>query len=74
MMEVLCIMCVITFGQTTELAIADMGKYYMAMDKAIMNYHAQKMKEINTIIRELWRNTYRGKGNNEHFQFCNEED
>lgn len=25
-----------------------------------MNYHNRKMSEINKIIRELWRNTYRG--------------
>jgi hypothetical protein len=48
--------------QTTELANSDLEKYYKAMDRAIMNYHAQKMAEINTIIRELWRNTYRGNG------------
>ncbi|KAL8624023.1 hypothetical protein ACOMHN_041613 [Nucella lapillus] len=47
--------------RTTELVNLDLDKYYKAMDRAIMNYHAQKMKEINQIIRELWRNTYRGK-------------
>ena len=28
-----------------------------------MNYHNLKMEEINKIIRELWRNTYKGHGN-----------
>ncbi|KAJ8298041.1 hypothetical protein KUTeg_024572 [Tegillarca granosa] len=28
--------------------------------EAIMSYHNQKMTEINKIIRDLWRNTYRG--------------
>lgn len=46
--------------RTTELANGDLQKYYKAMDRAIMNYHAQKMAEINKIIFELWRNTYRG--------------
>ncbi|XP_041359275.1 DNA repair protein RAD50-like [Gigantopelta aegis] len=46
--------------RTTELANSDLQKYYTAMDRAIMNYHNQKMSEINKIIRELWRNTYRG--------------
>nr|KAG5696240.1 hypothetical protein BaRGS_019942 [Batillaria attramentaria] len=46
--------------RTTELANGDLEKYYKAMDRAIMSYHAQKMAEINKIIRELWRNTYRG--------------
>ena len=27
-----------------------------------MNYHNVKMDEINKIVRELWRNTYRGNG------------
>lgn len=30
--------------------------------RTIMNYHNKKMLEINKIIRELWRNTYRGNG------------
>lgn len=51
-----------TLKQTTELANGDLQKYYKAMDRAIMNYHAQKMAEINKIIFELWRNTYRGHG------------
>ena len=27
-----------------------------------MSYHKTKMAEINKIIRELWKNTYRGNG------------
>ncbi|KAL5013552.1 hypothetical protein ScPMuIL_007822 [Solemya velum] len=50
---------VITF-RTTELANSDLEKYYRALDKAIMNYHTRKMEEINKIICELWKNTYRG--------------
>ncbi|XP_052793219.1 DNA repair protein RAD50-like isoform X2 [Mya arenaria] len=46
--------------RTTELANTDLEKYYKALDKAIMNYHNVKMEEINKIIRELWRNTYKG--------------
>ncbi|XP_063414540.1 DNA repair protein RAD50-like [Mytilus trossulus] len=46
--------------RTTELAITDLEKYYKALDTAIMRYHSLKMEEINKIIRELWRNTYRG--------------
>ncbi|XP_033743546.1 DNA repair protein RAD50-like [Pecten maximus] len=46
--------------RTTELANSDLEKYYKALDKAIMSYHSLKMDEINKIIRELWRNTYRG--------------
>ena len=27
-----------------------------------MSYHKTKMAEINKIIREIWKNTYRGNG------------
>ncbi|XP_060561862.1 DNA repair protein RAD50-like isoform X1 [Ruditapes philippinarum] len=47
--------------RTTELANGDLEKYYHALDKAIMNYHNMKMSEINKIIRDLWRQTYRGQ-------------
>lgn len=30
--------------------------------RAIMTFHSMKMEEINKIIRDLWRNTYRGQG------------
>lgn len=29
--------------------------------QALMHYHHMKIKEINTIIRELWTNTYKGQ-------------
>ncbi|CAG2192451.1 RAD50 [Mytilus edulis] len=53
--------------RTTELAITDLEKYYKALDTAIMRYHSLKMEEINKIIRELWRNTYRGNALAETF-------
>ncbi|XP_064637547.1 DNA repair protein RAD50-like isoform X2 [Lineus longissimus] len=46
--------------KTTELAMKDLDKYYKALDKAVMRYHKNKMEEINKIIKEIWRNTYRG--------------
>ncbi|XP_060561846.1 DNA repair protein RAD50-like [Ruditapes philippinarum] len=46
---------------TTELANEDLEKYEHALDKAIMKYHKMKMSEINKIIRDLWRQTYRGQ-------------
>jgi DNA repair protein RAD50 len=42
------------------LSIQDIEKYYKALDKAIMNYHALKMSEINKSIKQLWRQVYRG--------------
>ncbi|XP_076033751.1 DNA repair protein RAD50-like [Oratosquilla oratoria] len=44
----------------TDAASDDLNKYYKALDTAIMKFHAEKMTNINRIIRELWRNTYRG--------------
>ncbi|KAI5208886.1 hypothetical protein E4T38_02669 [Aureobasidium subglaciale] len=46
--------------ETTKAAIEDLGRYGGALDKAIMRYHALKMEEINRIIEELWKKTYRG--------------
>lgn len=43
-----------------QVAAGDLEKYYRALDRAIMTYHAYKMEEINKIVKELWRNTYRG--------------
>ncbi|KAH8150090.1 uncharacterized protein LAJ45_05776 [Morchella importuna] len=46
--------------QTTTGASNDLSKYCAALDKAIMKYHSLKMEEINRIIEELWKSTYRG--------------
>ena len=45
-----------------EVAVEDLDKYYKALDRAIMRYHKIKMDEINKIIRDLWQQTYRGRG------------
>ncbi|NWZ35007.1 RAD50 protein, partial [Brachypodius atriceps] len=47
--------------RTTELVNKDLDLYYKALDKAIMTFHSMKMEEINKIIRDLWRNIYRGQ-------------
>ncbi|KAH6643173.1 DNA repair protein rad50 [Boeremia exigua] len=46
--------------ETNRAAIVDLGRYATALDKAIIQYHAIKMEEINRIIAELWRNAYQG--------------
>ena len=46
--------------ETTKAAIDDLGRYSAALDKAIMEYHALKMEEVNRIAGELWRATYQG--------------
>ncbi|KAM4619701.1 DNA repair protein RAD50 [Polymixia lowei] len=47
--------------RTTELVNKDLDLYYKALDQTIMKFHSMKMDEINKIIRDLWRNTYRGQ-------------
>ncbi|XP_005805496.1 DNA repair protein RAD50 [Xiphophorus maculatus] len=47
--------------RTTELVIKDLDHYYKALDQTIMRFHSMKMDEINKIIRDLWRSTYRGQ-------------
>lgn len=47
--------------RTTELANKDLDIYYKALDQAIMRFHSMKMQEINKIIQDLWRSTYRGQ-------------
>jgi len=45
---------------TTKMAVDDLNKYYIALDYAIMRYHKDKMRTVNSIIRKMWRRTYRG--------------
>uniref|UniRef100_A0A2K6L676 DNA repair protein RAD50 n=1 Tax=Rhinopithecus bieti TaxID=61621 RepID=A0A2K6L676_RHIBE len=47
--------------RTTELVNKDLDIYYKTLDQAIMKFHSMKMEEINKIIRDLWRSTYRGQ-------------
>nr|CAB3265404.1 DNA repair protein RAD50 [Phallusia mammillata] len=58
---------------TLELASQDLGKYYKALDRAIMRFHQIKMDEINKIIRDLWQQTYRGK-DIDYIEICSSED
>jgi DNA repair protein RAD50 len=46
--------------EAIKAAVEDLGRYGGALDKAIMHYHSLKMAEINSIIEELWRKTYKG--------------
>lgn len=43
-----------------EEATRDIEKYFKALDRAVMNYHLLKMNEINKIIKQLWRQVYKG--------------
>jgi len=46
--------------KTTEMACADLAKYYEALEKALMRFHSIKMEEVNKIVNEYWQATYRG--------------
>lgn len=35
---------------------------YLLFLRTIMKFHSMKMDEINKIVRDLWRSTYRGQG------------
>lgn len=46
--------------QTNMLVSNDIQTYSKALDNAIMKYHSVKMEDINRILGELWRQTYKG--------------
>lgn len=46
--------------QSAESSIKDVEKYYSALEKAVQSYHQEKITQINRIIADLWRQTYRG--------------
>ncbi|XP_077865420.1 DNA repair protein RAD50.L-like [Saccoglossus kowalevskii] len=46
--------------ETKALANSDLEKYYKALDRAVIKYHHTKMDEINQIMKELWKSTYKG--------------
>lgn len=46
--------------ETTKAAIEDLAQCGSAVDKAVMQFHAMKMAEVNRIAGELWQSTYQG--------------
>jgi len=48
-------------AKTTAMACADLDSYFKALDKALIKYHSLKMANINEVLKEYWRATYRGK-------------
>ncbi|XP_053609977.1 DNA repair protein RAD50 [Plodia interpunctella] len=38
----------------------DIRDYAVALEKSLMEFHREKMENINLIIREMWRKIYRG--------------
>lgn len=46
--------------EITKALMKDIKDYLVAMDKCLMQYHKEKMENINLIIKEMWRKIYRG--------------
>jgi len=46
--------------KTTALALADLERYYKALDRALVKFHQTKMEDINRSAKELWNKTYKG--------------
>ncbi|XP_016953559.2 DNA repair protein RAD50 [Drosophila biarmipes] len=44
----------------TRLSIEDLGQHRLALEWALIQFHAEKMEKINRLIREYWRKIYRG--------------
>ena len=57
---------------TLDMAMHDVDDYMSALDKALILFHAQKMAEINLILRDLWMSTYRGH-DIDCIQICSDE-
>jgi DNA repair protein RAD50 len=46
--------------QLASAAESDLEITYKALDRALVEFHREKMLEINAKIREIWQQTYRG--------------
>lgn len=47
--------------ETTMMAVADLDRFYKALDESLLEFHSKKVEEINAIIRQLWQITYKGQ-------------
>lgn len=46
--------------KTLELSSADLDKCIQVLDRAIMDFHCSKLEEVNSTLKDLWINTYKG--------------
>lgn len=46
--------------QLSKKVVNDLGQHRVALEWALMQFHTEKMREINRLIREYWRLIYRG--------------
>jgi len=47
--------------QTAQMAQSDIDQFQKALDKALISFHKEKMKEINTNLKDLWQRCYCGQ-------------
>jgi len=47
--------------ETTQMANQDLDIFQKALDRALIQFHKEKMREINDVLKELWQTTYRGQ-------------
>lgn len=47
-------------AEVLKQAISDLNQYKQALEWALLKYHAEHMERINELIREFWRDIYRG--------------
>lgn len=40
--------------------VEDLNTYCETLERALTKFHSDKMEKINTLIRDLWRNIYKG--------------
>lgn len=46
--------------QATIMSCRDTERYMKALDESLLEYHSNKMQEINQTIHQLWQTIYRG--------------
>jgi DNA repair protein RAD50 len=47
--------------ETTHMAADDLKTYQKALDSALLQFHAKKLAEINSAVRQLWMACYKGE-------------
>lgn len=47
--------------EATQIAARDLDQFEKALDQSLIEFHSLKMREINSVLKELWEQTYRGK-------------
>lgn len=47
-------------AKTAVMVNNDLDVYSKALDKALMQFHSMRMRDINEVLKEYWRDTYQG--------------